>query len=243
MRLDKFLSVTGCCSRADAKRAVRGGNVWVNGQAAHAADMKIDENKDQILYFGKEILYQKYLYIMMNKPAGVVSATEDERELTVLNLLPDEIRREGLFPCGRLDKNTVGLLLVTDDGELAHRLLSPKNHVAKDYYFCSKFPISDEDCEKMEQGLVLDDGYVTLPARITLDEGRKSGKITLTEGKYHQIKRMLEAVHNQITFLERIRFGCLTLDSNLNRGEWRFLTSQEIAGLEAHAFGGSKRNL
>ena len=235
MRLDKFLTATGCCSRTEAKRAVRGGNVLVNGLPAASADMKVNEETDQIVFCGKVVSYQKYCYIMLNKPEGVVSATEDPREKTVLDLLPGNVRRPGLFPCGRLDKNTVGLMMITDDGLLGHRLLSPKHHVTKEYRFCAKFPISEEDVAQMEQGLVLDDGYVTLPAKVWVDDTRKGGVITLTEGKYHQIKRMLEAVHNQITFLERIRFGCLSLDEALERGEWRYLTQEEIAGLEAHA--------
>ncbi len=234
MRLDKFLSSMGCCSRSDAKRIVRRGGVTVNGIAAKTVDMPIDPECDRIVLEGKQIAYQKYVYIMMNKPEGVVSATEDGRDRTVLDLLPPEARRAGLFPCGRLDKNTLGLVLLTDNGELGHRLLAPKSHVTKVYRFASKFLLSAEEAARFENGLVLEDGYVTLPAKIDLDPEGDRGYITLTEGKYHQIKRMLESLNNKITYLERVRFGPLSLDPALARGEWRYLTADEIAMLEAH---------
>ncbi len=234
MRLDKLLSNTGTCSRSDAKRAIRTKNVTVNGIVAKNADMQIDENNDEICYCGKLVVYRQYTYIMLNKPEGVVSATEDGKDVTVLDLLPDGVRNDRMFPCGRLDKNTLGLILLTDNGDLAHRLLAPKSHVSKKYRFCSRFPISDEDAVRFEDKLVLEDGYVTLPAKIELDEDRMSGIITLVEGKYHQIKRMLEAINNKITYLERISFGPLALDASLARGEWRYLTDEEIAELEKH---------
>ena len=234
VRLDKFLSITGTCSRSDAKRAIRAKNVTVNGIVAKNADVQIDENNDEISYCGKKVVYRQYSYIMLNKPEGVVSATEDGKDVTVLDLLPDGVRNDRMFPCGRLDKNTLGLILLTDNGDLAHRLLAPKSHVAKKYRFCSRFPISDEDTTRFEERLVLEDGYVTLPAKIELDEDRMSGIITLVEGKYHQIKRMLEAIDNKITYLERISFGPLSLDASLARGEWRYLSDDEIALLEQH---------
>ena len=150
-----------------------------------------------------------------------MSATEDGREKTVIDLLPEQERRKNLFPCGRLDKNTLGLIILTNDGEGAHKLLSPKNHVSKTYKFESKFPLSEEDKKKIEGGIDIG-GYVTKPCQIDLE-----GKITITEGKYHQIKRMLEAVSNKITYLERISFGGLKLDESLGRGEWRYLTDEE----------------
>lgn len=234
MRLDKFLSITGCCSRSDAKRAIRGKNITVNGTVAKTADMQVDENSDEIIFFGKTVVYRKYSYIMLNKPDGVVSATDDGRDMTVLDLLPSDVRNDRMFPCGRLDKNTLGLMLITDNGELAHRLLAPKSHVSKSYRFCSESPVSESDAKRFEGGLTLEDGYVTLPARIELDEDGMGGIITLTEGKYHQIKRMLSALDNKITYLERLTFGPLTLDSSLKRGEWRYLTEDEIAALEKH---------
>ena len=172
---------------------------------------------------------------MLNKPEGVVSATEDGRERTVLDLLPSGVRNDRMFPCGRLDKNTLGLMLITDNGELAHKLLAPKSHVDKKYRFKSRDEINPEDAMRFEGGLTLEDGYVTLPAKIELDEDRMGGIITLREGKYHQIKRMLEALDNKITYLERISFGPLTLDPALERGEWRYLSEEEQSALESHA--------
>lgn len=234
MRIDKFLSVTGTCSRADAKRAIRGKGVSVNGCIVKNADAQVDENGDEILFFGKKIIYRQYSYIMLNKPEGVVSATEDGRDITVLDLLPDGVRNDRMFPCGRLDKNTIGLILITDNGDLGHRLLAPKSHVSKRYKFKSRDPISVDDAKRFEGGLTLEDGYVTLPAKIELDDDCFGGIITLTEGKYHQIKRMLEALDNKIVYLERISFGPLELDQSLQRGEWRYLSESEIAELEAH---------
>ena len=235
MRLDKFLSVTGTCSRTDAKRAVRAKGVSINGYVAKSSDVQIDEERDEITYLGRVIVYRKFNYIMLNKPEGVVSATEDGRERTVLDLLPSGVRNDRMFPCGRLDKNTLGLMLITDNGELAHKLLAPKSHVDKKYRFKSRDAIDSKDAKRFEGGLTLEDGYVTLPAKIELDADRMGGVITLREGKYHQIKRMLEALDNKITYLERISFGPLTLDSTLERGEWRYLSEEEQSALESHA--------
>lgn len=234
MRLDKFLSTTGCCSRSEAKKAIRAKSVVVNGRAATSADMKIDPVADEIIFGGKRVIYREYNYIMMNKPEGVVSATDDGRDTTVIDLLPHDVKNDRMFPCGRLDKNTLGLMLITDDGELAHELLSPKSHVSKKYRFCAEKPITSEEAGRFENGLELEDGYITLPAKIELDEGGNSGIITLTEGKYHQIKRMLISLENKITYLERITFGPLKLDATLERGEWRYLTDGEIEALKQH---------
>ena len=235
MRLDKYLGATGCCSRSEAKKNIRAGKVTVNGAVASTAELQINAETDEVIFCGKVVNYRKYTYIMLNKPEGYVSATEDGREKTVLDLLPSDMKKDKLFPCGRLDKNTLGLMLITDNGELAHRLLAPKTHVSKEYRFSSKFPVSEADAKRFEGGVTLDDGYVTLPAKIELDADGMGGVITLTEGKYHQIKRMLEALNNKITYLERISFGELVLDASLARGEWRYLTEEEIALLEAHA--------
>ena len=232
MRLDKFLTVTGACSRSVAKKQIRAGAVTVNGQTVSTSDVSVDEENDRIFYCGKEIKYRRYTYIMLNKPEGVVSATEDGKDKTVLDLLPTDVRTRGMFPCGRLDKNTLGLMLLTDNGELAHKLLAPKTHVKKVYYFKSKFPVTEEQAKRFECGLVLEDGYETKPARISLQGNGDEGLITLVEGKYHQIKRMLEALDNKIIYLERISFGTLTLDGSLGRGEWRYLTEEEIQTLE-----------
>lgn len=229
MRLDKFLSITGTASRKDSARAVRAGAVTVNGVGASKADMNVDPDADKITFYGIPVVYRKNTYIMMNKPTGVVSATEDGREKTVIDLLPEDLRRLDLFPCGRLDKNTEGLMLLTDNGSLAHHLLSPKRHVSKKYRFTSKFPLTDETRAQLEEGVDIG-GYVTKPCKVEiLDDG---GYITLTEGKYHQIKLMLDAVGNKVTSLERLTFGPLSLDEKLGRGEWRLLTSDEIRSIE-----------
>ena len=234
MRLDKFLVATGCCTRSVAKKQVRGGAVTVNGRVPSTSDVAVDPENDVITYCGKNVVYRKYTYIMLNKPEGVVSATEDGRDKTVLDLLPADVRTKGMFPCGRLDKNTLGLMLLTDNGDLGHRLLAPKSHVSKKYKFKSKFPLTEAEAKKFENGRVLDDGYETKPAKIQLEGRGDEGVITLVEGKYHQIKRMLEVLDNKITYLERISFGPLTLDTSLERGEWRYLTSEEIQALESH---------
>ena len=229
MRLDKMISSTGIASRSQIASAVRGGRVLVDGVVARKADMQIDPDAASVVYCGTPICYRKFTYIMLNKPEGYVSATEDGRLPTVIELLPEELQKIGLFPCGRLDKNTLGLMLLTNDGDTSHRLLVPKSHVTKTYAFRLKFPLSDADIAALESGVDIG-GYVTAPCRVVRD-GEKEGKITLTEGKYHQIKLMMEAVHNQVTHLERISFGPLVLDPALTRGEWRYLSDDEIAAL------------
>ena len=231
MRLDKFLSVTATATRSEAGKAARAGQITVNGVPVKKADVQIDPDRDVVLYCGSTVSYKQYHYVLLNKPDGYVSATEDGRDPTVLELLPPQYTAFGLFPCGRLDKHTLGLMLLTDNGDVAHRLLSPRRHVSKRYAFRCKFPLTREECERFREGLVLEDGYETKPADIELNEDMKSGIITLVEGKYHQIKRMLEALHNQITYLERISFGPLTLPADLERGEWRELTPEEEAAI------------
>ena len=234
MRIDKFLSVTGTATRTEAKKAVRAKAVTVNGVAAKSADAHIDPVNDEITYFGQRIVYREHIYIMMNKPDGVVSATEDGRDKTVIDLLPPNVRSDKLFPCGRLDKNTLGLMLITDNGELAHELLSPRSHVSKSYRFKAAEPLSESDVKLIESGVTLADGYVTMPAEIELSGDGDEGIITLKEGKYHQIKRTLGAINNRVTYLERITFGPLTLDESLERGEWRYLTEDEVEALKEH---------
>ena len=233
MRLDKFLVSTGKISRSDAGRAARGGKITVNGIVEKKADRHIDPDKDVVTLHGERIVYRRYTYILLNKPAGYVSATEDGRDPTVLTLLPEELQRIGLFPCGRLDKYTLGLMLLTNDGDLSHRLLSPRHHVEKRYAYTCRHPLSSEDMERLEGGVELEDGYVTKPARMLAEDRSLSGIIVLTEGKYHQIKRMFEAVDNKIETLERVTFGPLTLDPTLSRGEWRYLSDDEIALLQS----------
>ena len=232
LRLDKFLSSSGVASRSEVGKAAKSGNVTVNGAVVKKADVQIDPNVDKVVFFGREVTYKKFVYVMLNKPEGYVSATEDGRDPTVLELLPEELRKRELFPCGRLDKNTVGLMLLTDNGELSHFLLSPKRHVSKKYRFVSKFPLTEETKSQLEAGVDIG-GYVTKPCTVEiLPDG---GYITLTEGKYHQIKLMLDAVGNKVRELERVTFGPLSLDASLSRGEWRYLNNEEIMLLEAHA--------
>lgn len=235
VRLDKLISAAAVATRSEAAKAVRAGAVTVNGVPARRADVQVDPERDAVVFRGAPVVYKPFRYVLLNKPDGYVSATEDGRDPTVLELLPPLYTALGLFPCGRLDKHTLGLMLLTSDGELAHRLLSPRRHVPKRYRFCCKFPLSDEDCARFCAGLVLEDGYETKPADISLDEDRLSGVITLSEGKYHQIKRMMEALRNQITYLERVSFGPLTLTQDLPRGAWRELTKEEEAALRAAA--------
>lgn len=225
MRLDKLLSNMGFATRSESGRLVRMGKVVVNGAPAKKSDMQVDPDKDEIIVNGQSVTYKKFTYIMLNKPQGYVSATEDEREKTVLDLVDPQDRRKGLFPCGRLDKNTLGLVILTNDGDGAHRLLSPKHHVSKVYRFEVKMPLTNEDVDLLQKGVDIG-GYFTKPCKIVM-RGEGEGEITLTEGKYHQIKRMLEAIGNKITYLERISFGTIELDPQLARGEWRYLTEEE----------------
>ena len=229
MRLDKMIASTGIASRSQISSAVRAGKVLVDGVVAKKADMQVDPDKVSVVYCGTPVCYRKFTYIMLNKPEGYVSATEDGRLPTVIELLPEELQKIGLFPCGRLDKNTLGLMLLTNDGDTSHRLLAPKSHVTKTYAFKLKFPLSDADIVALQAGVDIG-GYVTAPCTVERT-GEREGKITLTEGKYHQIKLMMEAVHNQVTYLERISFGPLVLDAALDRGQWRYLVADEIAAL------------
>ena len=231
MRLDKFLSVTGTLSRSESKKAIRAGRIRIDGAVAKSGETQLDPEIQKVSLDGKEIIYRRFTYIMLNKPEGYVSATDDKRDKTVLDLLPEDMKKDGLFPCGRLDKYTLGLMLITDDGELGHKLLAPKSHVTKSYRFEAKHEISESDADALRAGVYIEGGYLTKPCGLTLDESRLSGIITLREGKYHQIKQMLEATKNKITYLERITFGSLTLDTSLARGEWRYLTEKEVEAL------------
>ena len=230
MRLDKFIVDSGLASRTEVAKAAKKGAVCVNGEVVRRAGSHIDPVCDVITYCGRRVVYREFTYIMLNKPEGYVSATTDDKLPTVIELLPEELGKIGLFPCGRLDRNTLGLMILTNNGPLSHKLLAPKSHVDKKYRFTVKFPISEDDVRNLESGVDIG-GYVTAPCKVSLID-EKSGYITLTEGKYHQIKLMAEAVHNQITFLERVTFGPISLDTALARGEWRYLTEQEQAALE-----------
>ena len=232
MRLDKLLSECGIVSRSESAKAARAGKITVNGIPVRKSDVKIDPDVDTVVFDGAPVVYRRFVYLMLNKPDGYISATEDGRgDPVVTDLFPQEYRKMGVFPCGRLDKHTLGLMLITNDGALSHRLLAPKSHVAKNYGFHVKFPLSEKDVEALEAGVDIG-GYVTKPCHVRMHSERE-GVIEITEGKYHQIKLMMEAVHNQITYLERLTFGSLSLDPRLSRGEWRELTEGELEQLRS----------
>lgn len=231
MRLDKFLSDMGVATRSEIKRAAKAGQITVNGIAAKDASVHIDPESVTVFFAGERVEYRKFTYIMMNKPDGVLSATEDGAGTTVIDLLPDNLSRIGLFPCGRLDKNTLGLLILTNNGPLAHDLLSPSKHVEKTYRFECLSPLSESDVKTLEDGVDIGEKSSTKKAVVSL-ETDKSGTITVVEGKFHQIKRMFFAVDNKITYLERISFAGIPLDTSLERGEWRYLSESEISALE-----------
>ena len=233
MRLDKYLCETGFGTRSQVKDLLEKGQVMVNGEVVKKPELKINETTDQILCQGKKASYQKNIYLMLHKPAGVVSATEDNREKTVLDLVRPEDRKNGLFPVGRLDKDTEGLLLLTDDGELAHRLLSPKKHVDKTYYAKIDGQVTEEHVKQFREGLDIGDEKKTLPAVLTiLLSGPVSEiEVTIHEGRFHQIKRMFEAVGCKVTYLKRLSMGSLVLDETLPPEEYRPLTEAELEGL------------
>lgn len=239
MRIDKLLSELGLCSRKESALLVKQRALLLDGKPVTKASDPIDPATQTLTLKGEPVRYKRFFYVMLNKPEGYVSSTDDPGAPTVMELLPEQYRKAGLFPCGRLDRNTLGLMLLTNNGPLAHRLLSPKHHVEKTYAFFVKFPLSSEDVAQLEKGVTLETGEQTRPCRLVLDSPT-SGRITLTEGKYHQIKRMAKAVHNQITYLERIAFGPLTLDPALSRGEWRELTLEEETALEKEGKIGEK---
>ena len=230
MRLDKLISECGLASRTETARACRSGSVTVNGVPVRKPDTHIDPDADRVVFCGKPVVRQQYVYLLLNKPQGYVSATDDRSAPCVTELVPPEYRRKGIFPCGRLDKYTTGLMLLTNAGPLAHRLLAPKSHVTKSYGFTTERPLSAEDLSALEAGIDIG-GYVTAPCRVTLSTP-DAGVIFITEGKYHQIKRMMEAVDNRILTLERLTFGPLTLDPASERGAWRELTGAEIRALQ-----------
>lgn len=228
-RLDKLLASTGRWSRREAKRLVKEGRVLVDGIPALCAEDKVNPERSAVLVDGADIGYARHTYIMLHKPAGVLSATEDPRQKTVLDLLPEELRRREIFPVGRLDKDTEGLLLLTDDGDLAHRLLSPKRHVDKVYYARLDRPLGEADRAAFAQGMVLPDGTRCRPAGLELIGDGSEVLVTLHEGKFHQIKRMTACRGSAVCYLKRIAMGPLRLDEGLEKGGFRPLTAEEVA--------------
>ena len=231
IRLDKYLCDMNIGTRSNVKQLIKKGNVTVNDFVIKNSDFKVAVT-DKICVNGRSITYQKYFYYMLNKPAGYVSATVDPKETTVMTLLK-EYNRPDLFPVGRLDKDTEGLLLLSNDGMLAHDLLSPKKHISKNYFAILKEPIHDEQIVQLESGLDIGEKNITLPAIIEkLDH--TSLNISITEGKFHQIKRMFEAVSNNVIYLKRISMGKIMLDERLSPGEFRPLTEEEITLLKTY---------
>lgn len=226
MRLDKFLCEMKIGTRSQVKTYIRQGLVNVNGMAVLNADTKIEELTDQVSFKGKILQYQKYVYYMLNKPEGVVSATRDDTAPTVVSLLGSAYR-EDIFPVGRLDRDTTGLLLLTNDGELAHRLLSPKRHVDKVYHVVLEKELTEDNICALEQGVDIGEEAPALPARVTVTE-ENTILLTLHEGRFHQVKRMMQAVGNHAQALKRVAFGGLLLDENLKPGQFRELTEEEV---------------
>lgn len=231
MRLDKYLAEMGVGTRQEVKKQIRQGKAAVNGTVVKAADTKIDETSDEVTICGRNISYVSYEYYMLNKPAGVVSATEDRRDTTVIDLIKEK-KRKDLFPVGRLDKDTEGLLLITNDGDLAHRLLAPKKHVDKVYYAKIDGMVTEEDVKRFAEGINIgaEEEEMTRPAKLDIMKSAEESEIRLTihEGKFHQVKRMFLAVGKEVTYLKRERMGTLCLDENLKPGEYRLLTEEEI---------------
>ena len=231
MRIDKLISDMGIASRKEAASAAKRGLVLVDGVPVKRVDIHIDPNTETVTFNGRTVNYRKYTYVMLNKPTGYVSATEDKSLPFVTELLSDELRRMELFPVGRLDKDTTGLMILTNDGKLAHALLAPKRHVEKQYRFTSAEPMAPDAEEYFLSGATLRDGYECKSARLVCDPDRMGGVITLTEGKYHQIKRMVASTSNRVVSLERISFADIPLDASLGRGEYRMLTDEETEHL------------
>ena len=226
MRLDKFLCDTAGLTRTEAKNAVKKGQIAVNGQVQKAADFKVKENTDTVTFQGKPLSYAAFHFYMLHKPAGVITATEDKKENTVMDILREE-KVKNLFPAGRLDKDTEGLLLITDDGELAHNLLSPKKHVDKEYLVKVRNSISEEDCRKLSEGVDIGDEKPTAPAKVER-VAEKEILLTIREGRFHQVKRMLQAVGNEVLYLKRLSMGSLRLPEDLEKGAYRPLSEEEI---------------
>lgn len=237
MRLDRILTEMGAGSRQDVKKLIRKGQVTVNGKIIRKPDEKVPEESADIRCLGKTYIYEPYVYYMLNKPSGIISATEDKKESTVLDLLPKPVRTD-LFPVGRLDKDTEGLLLITNDGDLSHQLLSPKKHVDKTYEAVISGIVNENDVKSFSEGVDIGDKKKTLPAKLeilSVDIGQhlSSIRITIQEGRFHQIKRMFQAVGKEVLYLRRIRMGSLLLDPKLEKGACRRLTDDELQALKS----------
>ncbi|TWT12496.1 pseudouridine synthase [Planomicrobium sp. CPCC 101079] len=230
MRIDKFLSNMGFGSRKEVKVLLKSKAVEVNGIVVRDPKVQIDEQGDTVKVNGEAVEYVKFIYLLMNKPAGVVSATEDNHDRTVIDLLKEEEKHFQPFPVGRLDKDTEGFLLLTNDGKLAHELLSPKKHVDKTYFAVINGEVTHEDVKAFEKGVVLEDGYVTKPGLLKVVKSGPVSEIelTITEGKFHQVKRMFISVGKEVSYLKRLSMGPLSLDPKLKPGHYRHLTEAEV---------------
>ena len=231
MRLDKFLSEMGVGTRSEVKAYLKKGQVTLNGEIVKKPEVKIDENNDKVCYLGQVLSYEAVQYFLLNKPAGCVTATRDHLSDTVMSFLPEN-RRDDLFPVGRLDKDTEGLLLITNDGQLAHELLSPRKHVDKTYFAVIDGEVREEHKQLFQDGLNIGDEDLTLPAKLNILKSGETSEIELTihEGRFHQVKRMFEAIGTKVTYLKRISMGPLPL-GNLQPGEVRVLTDEELDAL------------
>ena len=235
MRLDKFLVACAVGSRTEVKNLLKAGRVTVNGKKEKSAKLQIDEERDEIRFDRQKLDYEEFVYYMMNKPQGVISATEDPKHKTVLDLLDDLARSKEVFPVGRLDIDTHGLLLLTNDGKLAHALLSPKRHVDKTYLALVKGMMTDADVETFAKGIPLKD-FTCQPAKLELvsidrEKDQSLVRVTIAEGKFHQVKRMVAYCGKEVLDLQRLTMGTLTLDEDLQRGEWRRLSKEELEAL------------
>ena len=232
-RLDKLVAAYSEYSRKDVRRLVKEKRIEVNGAPASSFDQKI-KDEDCVLMDGEPIVRKRRIVAVLNKPMGFVTSTEDPRDRTVMELVPRDWMKMGVFPVGRLDKDTEGLLVLTNDGQLAHRVLSPKKHVPKTYYAKIEGRVTEEDIKAFEAGVTLDDGYETMPAQLKIIESGEQSEIELTihEGKFHQVKRMCESVGKKVVYLKRLSMGKLMLDENLGLGEYRELTDEEVKLIE-----------
>ena len=233
-RIDKVLSNLGYGSRSELKKICKNGLVKVNGKVINNPGVQVDVKNDEIIFDGEKVTYKEFIYLMLNKPDGYISATFDKRDPIVLDLIDKEDLVFEPFPVGRLDKDTEGLLVLTNDGQLAHRVLSPKKHVPKTYYAKIEGVVTEDDIKAFAKGVTLDDGYETMPAELVILKSDEISEIELTihEGKFHQVKRMFESVDKKVIYLKRLSMGKLQLDKNLALGEYRELTDEEIKMIE-----------
>ncbi len=229
-RLDKIIASQGKHSRSDVKKLIKSGRITVDGKAVKSGDIKIDPANCEITLDGEVLNYKKHIYIMLNKPKGVISASNDKAQKTVVDLVPPELFRDGLFPAGRLDGDTRGFVLITDDGDFAHRILSPKNHIMKTYHAVIRKALTEEDILAFKNGIELSDGTLCLEARVKMlkNTDKPTAEVKICEGKYHQVKRMFAALDNRVLDLRRVKMGELLLDEALEEGQCREITKEEL---------------